>query len=424
MKVEHALRLLPALEAVAPLRSLLLSSAEPAEQAVWGSARPYLTVGKHEVAADRMRRQLPHAFRTVTTHLTELYGAFIDALEHIDRGDEAGAVARFLDAGRREQEVGRLEQARAWFATALEIAEALQDRRPEIEVLLALGRLCMYTGRYDEAARRHQRALALADAALDPAGATAACEGLGAVSVETGEWRGAHAWYARALRIAEEADDRSRVAFIRHATGEYLRRRCELESAAIELELAREAFEVLGNTHQLARVLCTQGLLAADRGQTDRAAAAYREALAWIRGTAEHSGLEVFIRLSMARLQVEAGQYLQAEDEIRRAEQIAIAANHIRRLVQLYALLGTVRGRQADDGGFVFFEQAIQLARAMEQSPILEAQVYRDYGAFMRHLGRLEEARAYFGRAQELFVSMGASEALRQLEGDMMQVTA
>jgi carbohydrate-selective porin OprB len=58
----------------------------------------------------------------------------------------------------------------------------------------------------------------------------------------------------------------------------------------------------------------------------------------------------------------------------------------------------------------------------MEQSPFLEAQVYRDYGAFMHHLGRIEEARAYFGRAQELFVSLGASEDLRQLEADMMQV--
>ena len=422
MKVEQALRVLPALGAMAPLRSLVLSSAEPSDGMVWGSARPYLTVGKHDVRPEELRRRLPPAFAAITAHLSELYGAFIDAVESIDRGDEKAAVERLLDAGRREREVERLDEAREWFTTALEVAEPLQDRHPEVAALLALGSLELDIGALDQAARWHQRALAVADAALDSDGAIAACEGLGAVAVELGEWEGARAWYTRALRAAESEAEPARVAAIHHATGDFLRRKGDYAAAAAELERARAAFETVANPEGLARVLGTLGLLAATQGRPEQAAAAFREALAWLRGGTAQPGLEVLIRLNFARLHAEQRLYRQAEDQIRRGERLALAANQMQQLVQLYTLLGTVRGMQLDEGGFVLFEHALHLARLTQRSPLLEAQVYQAYGEFMGRFGRSADARTYLGRARDLFATAGAHAALREVDAGMLQL--
>jgi tetratricopeptide (TPR) repeat protein len=164
--------------------------------------------------------------------------------------------------------------------------------------------------------------------------------------------------------------------------------------------------------------------VAADLSLPRRAAGAFREAMAWLRTGPAHPGLELFLRYNLARLHAEQGRFLQAEDEIRNAEELAIKANRVRNLVQLYTLLGSVRGQQEDEGGFVFFEQAIQLARTVESSPILESRVYRDYGEFMKRLNRREEARACFTHARDLLASLGTSADLRQVEGELLALTA
>ncbi|HEU4988954.1 MAG TPA: tetratricopeptide repeat protein, partial [Gemmatimonadaceae bacterium] len=203
MKVGHALRLLPSLEAVFPLRSLLLASAEPDTRDVWGGSSSYRTVGLHEVDSGELRRQFAAGFRTVTAHLDALYTAFADAMDAEDRDDHAGAVRRLLDAGRSEERLGRFDQANAWFRAALQLAEPLQDQHPEIDALLAIGELTERVGLYQQAARVYQRALALADAAFQAPAASDACAGLGAVATAAGDWRGAQAWYERAMGLAE-----------------------------------------------------------------------------------------------------------------------------------------------------------------------------------------------------------------------------
>jgi tetratricopeptide (TPR) repeat protein len=424
VKVEQALRLLPGLDAFWPLRSLLLASAQSTEEDERGGVGAYLTIGKHEVRVSALRQRLTPAFHEITSHLEQLYGAYADALEFVERGDRAQAVHKLLEAGDHERKTGRLVEAGAWYAIALDLAEELQDRRPEVQSLLALARLNKFLGVYDESARQYQRALTLARAEFDPSGAIDACVGLGGVAVELGQWLGAQAWYTRALRLAESASNVDAAARIHHATGEFLRRRGDYAAAEAELRLAREAFEALGDARELARVLCTIGLLDADVGVPSRAAGAFREALAWLRTESRSFGLEVFVRYNFAKLHVEAERFVEAEDEIRRAEHLAIGAGLLDRLAQLYALLGTARGLQGDDTGFVFFEQAISLVRMLPRSQLLEAQVYQDYGTFMMRLDRREEARAYLTQAREIFESLGASGNLQLVERQLAAVSA
>ena len=72
VRVEKALGLMPELEALDPLRALLVSIARPDERALWSSSGPYLTLGKRGVQPDELRRRMPEAFHRITEHLQVL----------------------------------------------------------------------------------------------------------------------------------------------------------------------------------------------------------------------------------------------------------------------------------------------------------------------------------------------------------------
>jgi tetratricopeptide (TPR) repeat protein len=426
VKVEQALRLLPDLEALVPLRGLLLASARPDERLQWGSGGPYRTVGKHAVEPGELARRMGPVLNGVTEHIGALYRAYVAALEAQERGEPTAAVTALLGAGRLEEGVGRLEQASAWYEVALTLAEGLQDRRPEIETLLALGNVCLVHGWYAEGARHYQRALVLAEAEFDQAHAIDACVGLGGVAFERAEWTGAQAWYARALRLVEAGGDRLRMGRIEHQLGLLARRQGDLGAAGEHLRRARECFEALAVSREMAQVLDAQGQLDATLGRHAAAAAAYREALAWLRRDGRQAELDVTIRLHLAELLLETGRGLEAEEEMRRAEEVAIGANLAHRLVQIYSRLGALRGRQNDETGFVFFEQAIELCRTLGRPRVEEARVYHEYGVFRGRFGGAgrDEARAYLERAREIFQSLGVEAEVERVRAELRELSA
>jgi tetratricopeptide (TPR) repeat protein len=426
VRVEQALRLLPNLEALMPLRDLLLSSARPDERVQWGSGGPYLTIGKRDVEPGELTRRVGSVLAVVTEHIDALYRAYVEALEAQERGEPTSAVTALLGAGRREEHVGRLEQASAWYEVALALAEGLQDRRPEVETLLACGRVCLAHGWYAEGARHYQRALVLAEAGFDQAGAIDACIGLGGVAFERAEWAGAQAWYSRALRLVETGGDGLRLGRIEHQFGLLARRQGDLARAGEHLRRARECLEPLGVGHEMARVLDAQGELDGALGRPGPAAEAFREALAWARRDEPDvaAGLDVTINLHLAELLLDTGRLLEAEEEMRRAEQLAITSHQTRALVRIYTLLGELRGRQGDETGFVFFEQAIALCRALEGPPVDEARAYHAYGLFRQSCGGPDEARAYLERAREIFRSLGVDAEVERVEAELQALSA
>ncbi len=418
MRVEQALRLLPNLEALMPLRGLLLSSARPDERVQWGSGGPYLTIGKRDVEPGELERSMGPVLAGVAEHIAALYKAYVEALERQERNDARGAVTALVGAGRLEEKVGRLSQAQAWYHVSLALAEALQDRRPEVDALLAIGHVCLALGQYAEGARYYQRALVLSEAEFDQAGAVDASVGLGNAAFERAEWAGARAWYSRALRLTEAGNDRLRLGRIAHRLGLLERRQGDLTAAGENLRRARQCFEGLdgGAALEMARVLDAQGELDAALGRPGPAAAAFREALAWVRRDQHDAGLDVTIRLHLAELLLDTGRWLEADEEMRRAEQLAITSNQTRGLVQIYTLLGTLRGRQGDETGFVFFEQAIALCRALEGPLLDDARVYHAYGLFRQVCGGPDEARAYLERARGIFRSLGVDAEVERVE--------
>jgi len=424
VRVERALGLLADLEVLNPLRALLVSISRPDERTMWSSSGPYLTLGKRGVEPEELRRHLPPLLRSIARHVEALYYAYVEALECRQRSDGAGAAAALLEAGHSEEKFGRLAQALTWYENALAVAEGLQDRRPELRALRSLGEVCLALGRYADAARHFQRSLAISEAEFDQASAIIACEGLGDAALAQGEWAGAEAWYGRGLRLAEGARDARGMGELERSLAVLARRQGDLTTADAHLRRARELVESVGAADAIAQVLNGQGQLDAQLGRHSAASATYREALAWAQRAPRDAGLEVSIRLNLAELQLETGRFLEAEAELRRAEQVAIAENLTSRLVQIYTLMGKLRGQQLDDTGFVFFEQAIELSQALERSPTIEARVYVEYGLFKNQLGQHEEARAYLERAREIFESLGEAPDVERVESELQRMSA
>jgi hypothetical protein len=93
-------------------------------------------------------------------------------------------------------------------------------------------------------------------------------------------------------------------------------------------------------------------------------------------------------------------------------------------LVQVYTLMGKLRGRQQDETGFVFFEEAIALCRTLEHGPTAEPEVYFEYGLFRERVGQLDEARAYLERAREMFASTGEAGERERAEAELEKMSA
>lgn len=412
LRVERALRLLPDIDALVPLRAFLVSSSRDRE-----SGEPYRTVGKRLVPSAELKEYAPRAVERASEHLTALYQAAVEALQAEERGDEPAAVRALLAAGKLEERVGRLTQARAWYEHALRIAEELRDRRPEMETLLHLGHLDADRGSLDSAGRHYQRSLALAEAELSVRNAALACQGLGRVASALGKWSGAAAWFTRALDLAK--GDRQLIAKLQLALAEVAGERGRPEEAEESLTHAGRLFDELGDADGSGRVLAARGRIEARRERHAEALIHYREALARLHDAGAPRELEMEVRLNLCELYLEWDRLPDAEDETRHAEELAIMQNLTHQLARLYVLMGKLRGRQRDETGFVFFEKAVELCRGREPSPRLEAEIYLEYALYRRAFGEIEESRAYLERAREVFEAVGDASTIARVDAEL-----
>ena len=421
LRVEQALRLLPDVEDLAQLRGLVVSLCAGRKRKAWTAAEPNRTIGKRTFDPCALRARMAKALDGVQTRVAFLYEAAVDALESEQVGDLSRAVRALMRAGAYEEEGVRFAQAHAWYRQALSLAEQLRDRQPEMEALNHLGRLEAARGYLDEGARAFQRSLALAEAEADNVHAAGACKGLGDVLFAQAQWSGAEAWFTRGLQYAQS--NRPLRGSLSLGLGQIAHRRGDYGGAAERLERALETFEALGDQAGVVRTLLARGLMEAAQGRTADVLASYREALSRLPVTDRDPVLELSVRLRLAELYLDLDRLPDAEDETRRAEDVAITYQQMRWLARVYLILGKIRGRQGDENGFVFFEQAIDLCRSGEPARRLEADVYREYARFRAIMGDRDEARAYLERARELLEPFGDEAARERIDEDLQRLT-
>jgi len=421
LRVEQALRLLPDVEDLAPLRGLVVSLCAGRKRQAWTAAEPNRTIGKRTFDPYALRARMGKAIDGIQSRVAFLYEAAIDALESEQAGDLSRAVRALMRAGAYEEEGVRFAQAHAWYRQALSLAEQLRDRQPEMEALCHLGRLEAARGYLDEGARAFQRSLALAEAEADKVHAAGACKGLGDVLFAQAQWSGAEAWFTRGLQYAQA--NRPLNGSLSLGLGQIAHRRGDYTAATARLERALETFEALGDQAGVVRTLLARGLMEAAQGRTSDVLGSYREALSRLPVTDRDPVLELSVRLRLAELYLDLDRLPDAEDETRRAEDVAITYQQTRWLARVYLIMGKIRGRQGDENGFVFFEQAIDLCRSGEPARRLEADVYREYARFRAIMGDRDEARAYLERARELLEPFGDAAARERIDEDLQRLT-
>ena len=424
LRVERVLRLLPAIEAMEPLRSLLVSTPRADDQARWSSSGPYLTIGKHNVDVDALRQRVDSLVRRIGAHLTVLYDAYVRAVDALESGDGNVIVSALADGGAAEERANRVAQATAWYEVAFRVASELSDRGPEIEMLDRLGRIEHERARFDESARYHQRALVLCEATFDHAGAIRACIGLGHASLARDEPDGAHAWYLRALRQAESIPNPEWIGTIERHLGEVAWRQGDATKARARLRRAREVLEPLSSPTELARVLAATARIESQVGNTDDAIAAGREALAWSEAPAADPLVRIDILLEMADVYASSGLLFDADNELRRAEELAIAKRLSDRLIDVYVAMGKVCAIRGDETGFVFFEQAADLCHALAPLTSREGRVYEEYGNFRIRFKEPEEGLAHLQRARQIFEAAGDRASLARLSRELEAASA
>ena len=418
LRVEQALQLLPDVEDLAPLRRYVMSLG--GATTTWPGAEPNRTMGKRTLDPNELRARVPQVLARVTDRVQALYEAAVDALECERSGDFSQAVRALVRAGRCEERMGRYSQAQAWYRQALGVAGQLRDREPEMEVLCDLGRLEATRGYLDEAARAFQRSLALAEGEGDDMHAAAACNGLGDVLFTQAQWLGAEAWYFRGLQYADNGSPL--VGTLTLALASTALRRGQLTESAGWLRRAAESFAARRDEAGIVRAVLVRGQIEAAQGRTNDVLASYREALTRVPQNSDDGLLEIMVRMRLAELYVSLGRLPDAEDEARHAEELAITHHQPRLLARVYILIGKLRGRQRDENGFIFFEQAIALCRGAEPAPRIEADVYREYAAFRVACGETGEARAYLERARDLLEPFGDDAALDRVDSALRQL--
>lgn len=422
LRVEQALRLVPELDALEPLRGLLVSASRVPESKQWASAAPYLTVGKRTLWPLDVRQRRRQVLQQFTQHLSSLYESVLQVLEGEQRGDFAAAVRALLGAGETEERVGRLSQARTWYELALSLTRDFQDRKVEFEALRRLGHVCAVVGEYAEAGRYYRRGLTLAEAMKNTECIMLACQNLGRLEFGMGLSVDSESWFSKGLALAESESDLLHTAQFHRDLSAVAQRRGDVALAIEQLQRARQMFEELGATEDLAFTLNSHGLLNADMGLYEEAVANYRAALSWLRQSGQNLWLEVSIRIHLADAFTEMTRLPQAIEQLREAEEIAIVHSFNRGLAQVYTAMGKVSLRQVDENGFVFFEKALELCRGPQRSQELEARILYEYGVFRSRMGDRDEAHALLDRARMAYDAVGDKEQLRLVQAELDRI--
>jgi tetratricopeptide (TPR) repeat protein len=413
--VERALALVPDAEEFQPLSEAVIGSSRVDREKLWARSAAYATLGKRVVDPARLAEMIPSLVERSQERLQELYDRVLEAIRHQQRGDLAAAAQALVRAGEVEEGDGRLEKAEKIYRMALELSSDLREKGPQVLALRRLGRTARAAGRLDAAWEWYERSHQLAVDQMDLAGQAVACQGLANVSDDRGERERARTWNERGLEIARGLRDAGlEWPFYTNLSVLSIQQGEPAEAEAL-LARAKERIEATGGGHALIFYLNNRGLLLTEHGDMGEAEAVFRDALA----RAPEPRWEVTVRCNLGEVLLRQGRLFEAQEEARRAEEVAIVHRLIADLVGVYGLLGGIARAGCDEEGFVFYEQALNMCHERGLPRKDEAAVLHGYGLLHGACGRPAEARAYLDAAHEIYESLGFLPELARVDEDI-----
>jgi tetratricopeptide (TPR) repeat protein len=416
--VERALALIPDSEEFLPLSDAVIGTSRIDSEKVWARSGAYATVGKRVVDAAGLRALIPGLAERAQQRVQRLFDLVLEAIQKQEEGDAPAAAATLVLAGQMEEEDRRLDKAERIYGLALEIARNLRDKGPQVLALRRLGRVTRAAGRLDEAWVWYEQSYLLAVDEMDLAGQAIGCQGLGNLCDDRGRREQAWTWYERGLKLARALRDPG-LEWPFHANLSILAmNRGELSRAEDYLGRARVCIEATGDEGGMLYWFNNRGLILLEGGDALGAEAMFREGLERCR----NPFWEILLRVNLGDALVRQERFFEADEEARRAEEVAIAHRYIPQLVEVYGLCGRIARARCDEEGFVFYEQALNVCRERGLPAVKEAGVYHDYGLLHLACGRLPEAEAYLEQAREVYRDLGLGQELVKVDRDLLAV--
>lgn len=413
--VERALALIPDSDEFLPLSDAVIGTSRMDGDKRWARSGAYATLGKRIVDPAKLHDLVPRITARVQQRLQQLFTCILTAIQHQEAGDLGAAAETLVRAGEMEEEDRRLEKAERIYTMALEIARDLREKGPQILALRRLGRVSRAAGRLDEAWAWYHQSYHLSVDQMDIPGQVIACQGLGNVCDDRGQRELSREWYERGLSLVDGMDDPQLTWPFYTNLSILALMRGELAHAEALLSRARTYLEATGNEGLMLFWYNNRGLLLLEAGEVKAAERTFREALE--RG--DDRLWEAQIRANLGESLVRQERFLEAEEEGRRAEEIAIFHRFIPQLVDVYLLFGSIARARCDEEGFVFYEQALEVCRERGLPEVREAPVYHGYGLLYKSCGRPDEAVAYLDQACSIYAKLGLTVELERVRRDM-----
>ena len=416
--MERALAVIPLGDEFLPLSDALIGASHTDREKLWARTGAYATVGKRVLDAERLSGLVPAIVTRAQERMERLFAQVIEAVRLQGAGDAAGAAHALIRAGEVEEAERRLEQAQQIYTLALDVSRDLREKGPQILALRRLGRSARAAGRLEDGWEWYQQSLQLSVAEMDEAGQAIACQGLGNLCDDRGQRPEARTWYERGLEIARRLGDPDVEWPFYTNLSVLAMQEGQLPLAESLLERARERIVAAGAESSLLFWLNNRGLLLVEAKDPAAAEAVFREALA----RSPDARWEVVLRVNLGTSLVRQERLLEAQDEARRAEEIAILNRLVPDLVNVYMLLGALARAQRDEEGFVFYEQALRVYRERGMPRNTEAAILHDYGLLHARCGRPADAYAYLDAASEIYADLGLADELARIAADRAAV--
>lgn len=413
--VERALALVPEGEEFLPLADAVIGASFADRDKRWARSSAYATVGKRLVDPARIQEMIPSIVRKAEERLQALFTLVVQALQEHERGNPATAAELLVRAGELEEADRRLERAEKVYTMALEVAADLREKGPQILALRRLGRVARTAGHLQEAWTRYEQSWQLSQDEMNVHGQVIACQGLGNVCSDRGQRGDARRWYERGLEVARGLDepDLSWPFYLNLSNLAILRG--DLSGAERLLAEARLHIDRAGNENAVPFWYNSRGVMLAEHGDPEGAEHVHREGLA----RTGDPFWKMTLRINLGHALVRQDRLFEAEEEARRAEELAVVHRFVPDLVDVYGLLGTIARAHCDEEGFVFYEQALEVCRERDLPQVEAAAVYHGYGCLYRACGRPAEAQSYLERARDIYAELGLAPELRRVLDDL-----
>ncbi|HEX6041442.1 tetratricopeptide repeat protein [Longimicrobium sp.] len=415
--VERALALVPDYEDFLPLSDAVIGASRVDLEKVWARSGAYTTLGKRVVDPERVDDLVRQLLDRSHQRLREMFELVLGAIREQQAGNAAVAAEMLVRAGEMEEAEGRLDKAERIYHMALRICQDLREKEPHVLALRRLGRTARTAGRLDQAWSWYDQSWQLAVDAMDLEGQVIACQGLGNVCDDRGERDRARTWWERGLELAAGLDAPTLEWPLYVNLSVLTMLEGDLGEAERLLGRGRERMERTGAPEARLYWLNNRGLLQLEHGDPAAAEAVFREALPEAEGR-----WELTLRVNLGEALLRQGRLLEAADEARRAEEVAIVHRLVPDLVDVYTLLGAIARERCDEEGFVFYEQALRVSHERGLPRKTEAAILHGYGQLHAACGRPEEGRGYLEAARDVYRALGLGPELARVDEDVARL--